>query len=70
MGVHGRLYEYRSRGTLHVAQGWHAAGDVLEVEYDLHGGTLTVERERVSGALYAAFEFEPAAALASGAPTN
>lgn len=65
MGVHGRLYEYLERGTLRVADAWHSAGDLLEVSYDLHGGTLTVERERVGGRLYAVFEFTGSARYAS-----
>ncbi len=71
MGVHGRLYEYLDRGTLHVAKPWSASGNVLEVVYDLHGGKLTVERERSGGKIYGIFEFRPAAAVASStAPTH
>ena len=67
MGVHGRLYEYLSRGTLHVAHAWASSGNVLKVTYDLQGGTLTVERKRVNGVLYAVFEFQKSNNLASAA---
>lgn len=72
MGVHGRLYEYLARGTLHVARAWASVGGVLRVVYDVQGGTLSVERERVGGVLYAIFEFQPASGFASagsGTPT-
>ncbi len=65
MGVHGRLYEYLSRGTLHVAHSWASVGNVLRVIYDVHGGTLTIERERVSGRLYGVFLFQTHAGYAS-----
>lgn len=64
-GVHGRLYGYLSHGTLHVVRDWHAVGNVLEVEYTLPGGTLTVARERVSGTLYAVFAYQGSSTLAS-----
>ena len=65
MGVHGRLYEYLSRGTLHVARSWASVGSVLRVVYDVHGGTLTVERKRVGGRIYAVFEYEAPTGYAS-----
>lgn len=65
MGVHGRLYEYLARGTLRVAHGWASAGNVLRVVYDVQGGTLTVERERVGGRLYGVFLFQTNAGYAS-----
>ena len=69
MGVHGRLYEYLARGTLRVAHSWASAGNVLRVIYDVQGGTLTVERERVGGRLYGVFLFQTHAVSASaGAP--
>lgn len=67
MGVHGRLYEYLSRGTLHVARSWASVGGLLRVVYDVHGGTLTVERKRVGGRLYAVFEYQPPVGYASAA---
>lgn len=68
MGVHGRLYEYLARGTLHVAHAWASSGNVLKVSYDLHGGTLTVERKRVDGVLYAVFQYVSTSGLASSGP--
>jgi len=65
MGVHGRLYEYLSRGTLRVARAWANAGGGLRVSYDVQGGTLTVERKRVGGRLYGIFLFQTRAGLAS-----
>ncbi|HKI56371.1 MAG TPA: hypothetical protein VKB31_04405 [Trueperaceae bacterium] len=65
MGVHGRLYEYLARGTLHVSQAWHSAGAVLEVVYRLARGTLTVERERAGNALYGIFAYQSNAGYAS-----
>ncbi|MEJ2289658.1 MAG: hypothetical protein P8Y02_13650 [Deinococcales bacterium] len=65
MGVHGRLYEYLSRGTLHVARSWASVGNVLRVVYDVQGGTLTVERKRVGGRIYAVFEYKAPAGYAS-----
>lgn len=65
MGVHGRLYEYLARGTLHLVHAWASAGNVLEATYDLKGGSLKVERKRVKGVLYAVFEFQSSTSLAS-----
>ena len=70
MGVHGRLYEYLSRGTLHVAHAWASSGNVLEVTYDVKGGTLSVERKRVNGALYAVFEFQSNSTVASASGSS
>ena len=67
MGVHGRLYEYLARGTLSVARTWASVGNVLRVVYDVQGGTLTVERERVGGKLYGVFLFQTHAGYASAA---
>jgi len=65
MGVHGRLYEYLARGTLRVARTWASVGNTLRVVYDLQGGTLSVERERVGGKLYGVFLFQTHAGYAS-----
>lgn len=65
MGVHGRLYEYLARGTLRVARTWASVGNALRVVYDLQGGTLTVERERVGGRLYGVFLYQTHAGYAS-----
>lgn len=71
MGFHGRLYEYLTRGTLHVAHAWHAVGGLLEVAYRLQGGTLTAVRERAGSTLYGVFEFVGKAAFATtGSPGN
>jgi len=70
MGVHGRLYEYLARGTLSVARAWASAGSVLRVVYDVQGGTLTVERKRVGGKLYAVFEFQSRAGYASASASG
>jgi len=55
--VHGRLYEYLSRNTLALAHDWSSAGGVLSVAYAVDGGTFTVSRERVNGAIFAVFRF-------------
>lgn len=70
MGVHGRLYEYLARGTLRVARTWASTGNTLRVVYDVQGGTLTVERERVGGKLYGVFLFQTHAGYASAAASG
>ncbi|HKI57327.1 MAG TPA: hypothetical protein VKB31_09270 [Trueperaceae bacterium] len=65
--VHGRLYEYLDRKTLRVVRDWSGVGGNLSVAYAVDGGTLTVERERANGVIYAVFTFEPAAQAASPA---
>lgn len=55
--IHGRLYEYLSRKTLAVADDWSSAGGVLSVAYAVDGGTFTISRERVNGAIFAVFRF-------------
>ncbi len=67
MGVHGRLYEYLSRGTLKVARSWASVDGMLRVVYDVQGGTLTVERKSVGGRIYAVFEYRPPVGYASAA---
>jgi hypothetical protein len=64
-GVHGRLYEYLARGTLHLARAWATVGNALRVVYEVQGGTLTIERVRASGHLYIVFEFQRGAGLAA-----
>ncbi|HKI58405.1 MAG TPA: hypothetical protein VKA00_04180 [Trueperaceae bacterium] len=65
--VHGRLYEYLQRKTLRVVHDWSGAGGNLSVAYAVDGGTLSIERERANGVIYAVFQFQPAArAAASG----
>lgn len=70
--VHGRLYEYLQRKTLRVVHDWSGAGGDLTVAYAVDGGTLTVERVRANGVIYAVFRFQPPAQAAtpSGAGTR
>lgn len=58
--VHGRLFEYLERNTLRVVHDWSGSSGHLSVAYAVDGGTLTVERERANGAIYAVFRFRRA----------
>lgn len=57
--VHGRLYEYIQRHTLRVVRDWSGVGGDLSVVYAVDGGTLSIERERANGLIYAVFRFRP-----------
>lgn len=68
--VHGRLYEYLQRKTLRVVRDWSGAAGKLSVTYAVDGGTLSIERERANGVIYAVFRFKPSTSSGGSGTTG